>query len=176
MTTVNPDISKPEGIDAFEPKHLAFLLDRLSRRLRRDADRLAVELGYAGRFDPLTGSSFRLLSIVPDGGARVTDLARTAGMTKQALGQYVAMLEPLGYVTSTPDPTDKRVRIISRTDLGDQAVRTSNELMAAIEERMAVSRRCPSMGDDPRGHAGAGCRLGCRGLSSPVRWTGSRSR
>ena len=46
----------------------------------------------------------------------------------------VAMLEPLGYVTSTPDPADKRVRIISRTDLGDQAVRTSNELMAAIEE------------------------------------------
>jgi DNA-binding MarR family transcriptional regulator len=75
-----------------------------------------------------------LLSIVPDGGARVTDLARTAGMTKQALGQYVAMLEPLGYVTSTPDPTDKRVRIISRTDLGDRAVRTSNELMAAIED------------------------------------------
>ena len=134
MTTVNPDISKPEGIDACEPKHVAFLLDRLSRRLRRDADRLAVELGYAGRFDPLTGSSFRLLSIVPDGGARVTDLARTAGMTKQALGQYVAMLEPLGYVTSTPDPTDKRVRIISRTDLGDQAVRTSHELMAAIED------------------------------------------
>ena len=134
MTSVQRDFSEQEWAAAYEPKHIAFLLDRLNRRMRHDVARIVEELGYTGRFDPLTGSSFRLLSIVPDGGARVTDLALAAGMTKQALGQFVAMLEPLGYLTIAPDPSDRRVKIVARTPLGDETVRATNEIFAALDD------------------------------------------
>src|SRR6476469_3026124 len=135
MTVVKGVHEPTLSIDAFEPKHLGFLLDRLSKRSRRDLEELAEELGHAGRYDPLTASSFRLLSLIPAGGARVTDLASMAGMTKQALGQYVDMLEPLGYVESRQDPADRRTRVIARTTLGDEAVATTNELFAALDAR-----------------------------------------
>ena len=135
MTVVKTASDPALSIDAFEPKHLGFLIDRLSKRSRRDLEELADELGHSGRYDPLTPSSFRLLSMMPQKGARVTDLAAVAGMTKQALGQYVDMLEPLGYVESRQDPADRRTRIIRRTPLGDEAVATANELFAALDRR-----------------------------------------
>jgi len=45
--------------------------------------------------------------IAPDG-SRLTDLARRANMSPQAMGELVDELEQLGYVVRRPDPTDRR--------------------------------------------------------------------
>src|SRR2546423_8388888 len=56
----------------------------------------------------LRGSHMRLLSFVPPGGARVTDLAAQAFMTKQAIGEFVAALQGAGLVEVVPDQRDRR--------------------------------------------------------------------
>ncbi len=120
-------------MDDYEPKHLAYLLERLTRRSREDIWESSQRLGHFGRYDELTPAYFRLLSLMPDRPARVTDLARLSGMTKQALGQFVAMLEGHGYVESSADPLDRRVRMVQRTPRGDEVVATTHELWSRVE-------------------------------------------
>ena len=47
------------------------------------------------------GCVFRFIH---EGGSRLTDLAESSGLTKQAVGEVVADLEELGYVERAPDP------------------------------------------------------------------------
>jgi DNA-binding MarR family transcriptional regulator len=122
-------------MDDYEPKHLGYLFERATKHSRLELYDVAASLDFEGRYAPLTPSYFRLLSVMPNVPARVTDLARLSGMTKQALGQFVATLESGGYVESSTDPNDKRVRMIQRTALGDEVVETTNDLWARVERR-----------------------------------------
>jgi DNA-binding MarR family transcriptional regulator len=135
MSRVKGRYAQSLSADDFEPKHLGYLLGRASHRMRHDLSRLAEELGHADRHAPLTGGSFRVLSIIPAGGARVTDLARLARMTKQAFGQFVSQLDELGYVSVETLATDRRVRLVKRTALGDEAVSLTNQLYRRLEQR-----------------------------------------
>jgi DNA-binding MarR family transcriptional regulator len=118
---------------AAEPpaEHIAMLLDLASRRLRRDLNRLADQLDT--RYPQLRGSHFRLLQIIPAGGARITDLADMAAMTKQSLGEFVDHLEQHGYVESVRLPADRRVRLVRRTAAGDAAVADALRTIARLE-------------------------------------------
>ena len=51
-------------------------------------------------------------------GSRLIDLAQSAGMTKQAMGDLVTQCEAWGLVQRTPDPSDARARRIVFTDTG----------------------------------------------------------
>ena len=51
-------------------------------------------------------------------GSRLTDLARSAGMSKQAMGDLVTQCEAWGLVRREPDPLDARVRRIVFTTTG----------------------------------------------------------
>jgi DNA-binding MarR family transcriptional regulator len=82
-------------------------------------------------------------------GSRLTDLADSSGLTKQAVGEVVADLEKLGYVERAPDPNDGRAKLIQLTALGGEARRTAVEIFGEIErewaerfgeERLAVVR------------------------------------
>ena len=54
---------------------------------------------------------------------RLTDLARRAGMSKQAMGTLVAQCEAWGMVTRTPDPADARARQVRSTAFAVRRVR-----------------------------------------------------
>jgi DNA-binding MarR family transcriptional regulator len=56
-------------------------------------------------------------------------------MTKQSLGEFVDRLEAAGLVRSSKDPSDGRVRLISRTDRGDAVARATDELIETVESR-----------------------------------------
>jgi DNA-binding MarR family transcriptional regulator len=74
------------------------------------------------------------------GGSRLTDLAHSAGMSKQAMGDLVDQCEAWGLVTREPDPHDKRARIVRFTASGLdwlQAFRTAVS-QAEGEFRQAV--------------------------------------
>jgi DNA-binding MarR family transcriptional regulator len=74
------------------------------------------------------------------GGSRLTDLAHSAGMSKQAMGDLVDQCEAWGLVTREPDPHDKRARIVRFTASGLdwlQAFRTAVS-QAEAEFRQAV--------------------------------------
>jgi DNA-binding MarR family transcriptional regulator len=51
-------------------------------------------------------------------GSRLIDLAQSAGMTKQAMGDLVTQCEAWGLVQRTPDQSDARARRIVFTDAG----------------------------------------------------------
>lgn len=52
------------------------------------------------------------------GGSRLTALAHSAGMTKQAMGDLVTQCEAWGLVVREPDPTDARARLVRFTPTG----------------------------------------------------------
>ena len=52
------------------------------------------------------------------GGSRLTDLAQSAGMSKQAMGDLVDQCEAWGLVIREPDPHDKRARTVVFTAAG----------------------------------------------------------
>jgi DNA-binding MarR family transcriptional regulator len=51
-------------------------------------------------------------------GTRLTDLARSAGMTKQAMGDLVDQCEAWGLVVRDRDPRDTRARLVRFTPTG----------------------------------------------------------
>lgn len=86
------------------------------------------------RFPGLRASHFRLLSLIPDEGARISDLAEEALMSKQALGQFARYLEGLGYVTINADQVDRRAKIVTKSRLGRDAERAGLAVVAQVEE------------------------------------------
>ncbi|MEU8226379.1 MarR family winged helix-turn-helix transcriptional regulator [Kribbella sp. NPDC048915] len=123
MTSVNDD-------SRVGAAHVGRLLGMALLRIR--AEILATT---SERFPGLRVSHYRLLELIPPDGARITDLAEIATMTKQGLGQHVDYLQRLGYTTSERLPEDRRVRLVRRTPLGDEALAYSQAAIARVEER-----------------------------------------
>ena len=80
------------------------------------------------------GCVFRFIH---EGGSRLTDLAESSGLTKQAVAEVVQDLEQLGYVERAPDPQDGRAKVIRLTEQGADAQRTALEIFADIEREWA---------------------------------------
>lgn len=79
-------------------------------------------------------------------GNRLTDLARGANITPQAMGELVDELEELGYVVRVPDPTDRRAKLITLTPRGHDCIDAGRQTIEGIEERITEA-----LGE--RGHA-----------------------
>ncbi len=77
------------------------------------------------------GSQGRILHLLPEEGARPTDLAAGGWITKQAVGQRVREMEELGLVETEPDPDDGRAIIVRRTTAGD---RVAEAILHDIDE------------------------------------------
>jgi DNA-binding MarR family transcriptional regulator len=93
---------------------------------------LHVRLREAGHpaIRPGHGCVFRFIH---QGGSRLTDLAESAGLSKQAVGEVVDDLEKLGYVERAQDPQDGRAKVIRLTEQGADAHRTALGIFADIE-------------------------------------------
>jgi len=116
------------SVNVFSAPHIAALMDFAMRRLVAE---LKASILY--RTD-LRASHYRLLSMIPDDGARITDLAEIAAMTKQALGQFVDYLQSRGYVESVRSEQDRRVRLVRRTAKGTAARDTALAAIARVEQ------------------------------------------
>jgi DNA-binding MarR family transcriptional regulator len=73
--------------------------------------------------------------IAPDG-SRLTDLARRANMSPQAMGELVDELEQLGYVVRRPDPTDRRAKLIILTKKGQACIAAGIATIDGIEQQL----------------------------------------
>ena len=70
-------------------------------------------------------------------GARLTELARRASMSKQAMGQLVDEVERLGYVERISDPADGRAKIVRFTRAGLELIKDGTDIAAAIQREYA---------------------------------------
>jgi DNA-binding MarR family transcriptional regulator len=100
-------------------------------------DKLRGRIAEAGHPDIREGHGCVFGFIDIEKGSRLTDLAASAGFTKQAVGEAVTELERLGYVTRVPDPQDGRAKIIQLTDRGLDAVIKGRRIFAEIEREWA---------------------------------------
>ena len=73
--------------------------------------------------------------IVPEG-SRLTDLARGANMSPQAMGELVDELEQLEYVVRHPDPTDRRAKLIVLTPKGRDCISAGMATIDGIEQQL----------------------------------------
>ena len=112
-----------------EEPHVAQLVGMLMFEVR---DTFAAE-----DWDGLRQSHFRLITNVPRGGISVTELAQALRMSKQACGQFVTQLEATGHLAIRADTTDRRVRLVVRTPLGDQTLKAVNARIRRIERAWA---------------------------------------
>lgn len=71
-------------------------------------------------------------------GVRVTDLAERAGMTKQSMAYLVDDLAGLGYVTTAPDPTDGRAKLVVPTKKGASLLEAARRLGDLYERHVAT--------------------------------------
>ncbi len=73
--------------------------------------------------------------IDPDG-SRLTDLARRANMSPQAMGELVDELEDMDYVVRRPDPTDRRAKLITLTKKGEDCIAAGMATIDGIEQQL----------------------------------------
>ena len=73
--------------------------------------------------------------IVPEG-SRLTDLARGANMSPQAMGELVDELERLEYVVRHPDPSDRRAKLIVLTPKGRDCIAAGMATIDDIEQQL----------------------------------------
>lgn len=134
MTEVTQTPPQNEGADAGAPwAPLPALLEDVADIGFREFRARLTEAGHSV-IRPGHGCVFRFIN---EGGSRLTDLAETAGLTKQAVGEVVADLERLGYVERAPDPLDGRAKVIKLTELGADAHRVALAIFADLEREWA---------------------------------------
>ena len=94
----------------------------------------------------LSASHIQITRHLPLQGARLTDLAKRAGISKQAMGKLVVQCEAWGLVARGDDPRDARASRVAFTPIGlawlqahQQAVmQAEDELRAAVGSEVAT--------------------------------------
>ena len=139
--------------DAWRQTHLGFLMGRAL--LRFDArvlsliaqnDTVPLGLSNLAARAQVTAAHIHITRHLPLAGARLTELAASAAMTKQAMGKLVDQCEAWGLVNRLPDVRDARaVRVVfSATGLiwlkaFEDAVRQAEaELKQAVGDQVAT--------------------------------------
>jgi DNA-binding MarR family transcriptional regulator len=92
--------------------------------------------GVVGAGYPQKPSHSAVFAQIDPQGSRLTDLARGANMTPQAMGELVDELEGLGYVVRRPDPTDRRAKLIVLTERGQECIAAGLATIDGLEQRI----------------------------------------
>ena len=95
--------------------------------------RPGIEALATAGFDDVTSAQGRVFARIAPDGARVTDLAESARITKQTAGCLVDQLERAGYVRRVPDPADARARLVRIAERGQSAVAVARVAEAEVE-------------------------------------------
>jgi DNA-binding MarR family transcriptional regulator len=111
---------------------LSRLLLATHRALAAD---LVVELEERGWPDLRASQAALVLNVDRRSGTRLTELARRAGVTKQAMMVVVDELEARGLVRRTPDPEDGRAKVVRLTARGRTFAAECRRAIAAVETR-----------------------------------------
>ena len=118
-------------VDPRPAKPLIALVTDALRQLELDMVRQGHELG----FPELRMAHNAVFGSLPVEGARASDMAAKAGITKQSMGEVVRELVDLGILAMSPDPRDRRAKVVTYTDYGAAVARNGRRHLAELERR-----------------------------------------
>jgi DNA-binding MarR family transcriptional regulator len=98
-------------------------------------DQVYARLREAGHPEVRAAHS-SVLRNLPLGGARMTELAKRAGISKQSIAYLVEDLGRLGYVEMHDDPSDGRAKLVRFTGRGQDLAGV------LVKESKKVEKRC----------------------------------
>lgn len=101
---------------------------------RQFEDELVEELRKRG-YRSVIASDFNVLRFVDPQGISAVEIARLAGITKQAVSKQIAKLERAGFLKRKAHPTDQRARIVVFTKKGEKLLTNAIVIIQAIEDR-----------------------------------------
>lgn len=111
---------------------LIVLVDRANRAMQQHMTTLGTKRGIEAK------ASFNaVFGRLPVEGARASDLAARAGITRQSMGEVIREMVELGYLEMRTDPTDKRAKLVTYTDYGLSEARRGFEHIMGLEKRFA---------------------------------------
>lgn len=96
---------------------------------------LAFTIDFERKSPVSLAISANVVRLLDPPGARVRDLPRLAGVSKEAISMAVGFLERGGYVVVEPDPTGGRARSVQLTLKGRKAQAAYRQVLGEIEER-----------------------------------------
>jgi DNA-binding MarR family transcriptional regulator len=104
-----------------------------------DAERwlAAAERASSGRGRGLARSHALVFNHLDPEGTRPAEIARRAGISRQAVGQTVAQMRDLGLVKLAPDPSNRRARLVQPTAKGRRALERAGGGAQAAEKVLA---------------------------------------
>ncbi|MEJ6021451.1 MarR family winged helix-turn-helix transcriptional regulator [Ramlibacter sp. PS4R-6] len=126
--------------DSWRLTHLGRLLGHAARRfdervlqlMARDVE-VPLALSNLAARAQVSAAHVHITRHVALEGSRLTDLALSAGMTKQAMGDLVDQCEAWGLVRREPDPKDARGRIVRFTPTGLAWLKAFQDAVAQAE-------------------------------------------
>ncbi len=106
-----------------------------SRVLQLMASSIHVPLGLSNLAarDQVGAAHIHITRHLAPGGSRLTDLAQSAGMSKQAMGDLVTQCEAWGLVTRSADAYDQRAKRVTFTPTGLQWLEAFRRAVAQAE-------------------------------------------
>ena len=114
-----------------ERKPLIAIVDRLTRLLATDMMREAHRRGHV-QIRPAHDPVFATL---PSEGARASDMAARAGITKQSMGEAIRDMVDLGLLEMHEDPTDRRAKLVTFTPAGLEVAQGGKRYMHELEQQ-----------------------------------------
>lgn len=119
MTTEVLTAEKPFDFQFFyqvRERTLGRIMSKLKRYLGRQVEQRLVEQG----FSDFKASYIAFLGNLEEGGITNNELAKRAGVTKQAMSKIVKLLEDAGYIYTVKDERDSRSSQIFINERGKQ--------------------------------------------------------
>lgn len=132
MCEIEKSVKDPRGDDYWRHSNIGRLL---ANALNRFEERV-LEILAANGHKEVRHSHFNLTRNLDVSGTITTELARRAGMTKQAMGEIVEQCEQLGLVERVPDKRDGRAKIVKFNEAGLMWLEAFRIALTTAEQEM----------------------------------------
>lgn len=122
----------PVDREAWRHHNMGRILNNARNRFEARVLEILTESGH----DQVRSSHINLTRNLDMAGTITTELARRAGMTKQAMGEIVEQCEQLGLVERIRDKRDARAKIVRFTEAGLEWLEAFRIALAKAEQEM----------------------------------------
>jgi DNA-binding MarR family transcriptional regulator len=112
-------------------------LGQLLLRAFRWFDESLIAALHAAGWPELTRAHSLVFAHLDTKGTRTAEIARRAGISRQAVHQTVQELQQLGLVSLVPDPSNRSAKLVVPTDRGRDSIRVAKTTLAELEDELA---------------------------------------